>query len=120
MTRKWILEMQLPFQSSFGQHVHKMRLHAIALVLIPFFSFIEKADAFANATASSARLETSASTKDRSDTLVSEPLNASDEERLDGITSFGKENKVANFLVKSMQAVWKPDATSRLELQVAW
>lgn len=81
MMCKWILEMQLLFHSSFGQHVNRMRLHAIALALLPFCLLTVKADALANATASPAPLETSSYTEDRAGTFTSEPPDARDEER---------------------------------------
>lgn len=97
-----------------------MRLHVIALALLPVIFLIAKVDASANATASPAPLEISSSAGDRPDTLVSEPQYAEAEERFPVIEEVGWGNKYAALLAKSTHAVWNHNANSHLELKVAW
>lgn len=97
-----------------------MRLCNVPLAFLPLCFLIAKDDTSANATASPASSEAFSSTGTRSDTLISEPPNARDEERAPGIEDVRGKNKFTTLISKTMQALWKRDTKSQLEVKAAW
>lgn len=94
-----------------------MHVRGVALALVTVFFLVAKADAAANATASSG---TSPSTGDRPSFHISAPSYAGDEERIDGIKAAGWGEKVASFFTKSKQTMWEKVNSSLTKLKVAW